>query len=181
MTDTNYNREEEISLKDLILKIGEYWKELWRNWILIGLFCLPFLIYFMYKHFTTAPEYNANLTYMLNTNDNNSMTGFASILGSFGLNKPSSGFSMDKLVELSKSRAIIQRTLFNKMSFNGKEEYIGNIIIDEYQYHEDWKKDKEELSDFYFKHDKVDSFSIDENYVLKSLYSRIIGNSQNGI
>ena len=109
----NQNSGDEISLKDLILKFKEYWKELRKNWLFIGLFCIPFLAFLLYKHFKTLPEYKADLTYMLNTNDDNSLAGFASIFGTYGLNKGSSSFSMDKLVEMSKSKTPVTSSLVN--------------------------------------------------------------------
>jgi hypothetical protein len=180
-SNTAHYNDEEIKFRDLINKVREYWNELWKNWLLIGLFCILFLVYFMYKHFKQVPEYKADLTYMLNTNDDNSLTGFASVLGSFGLNRSSRGFSMDKLVELSRSRAILQNTLLNKVEIDSKEDYFANIIIDLYDYHKEWEEDHSELDGFYFTHEKVDSFTNEENYVLKKIYSQIIGDVEDGI
>ncbi|MCY7329259.1 MAG: hypothetical protein LH618_11970, partial [Saprospiraceae bacterium] len=49
--------EDEITLRDLVLKIQDYWREIRRCWLTILLIALPFVAYFAYQAFTKPITY----------------------------------------------------------------------------------------------------------------------------
>ena len=51
MKEQNYLEEDEITLKELILKIKEFFQEVLKNWILAVLITVPFVLYFFYLHY----------------------------------------------------------------------------------------------------------------------------------
>ena len=57
--------DDEITLKELILKVQEYWRELWKHWLLIALVAMPFVIYKIYIAYKTPVTYPAKLTFMV--------------------------------------------------------------------------------------------------------------------
>ena len=59
-------QDDEITLKELIEKLLEFWRELWaKKWWII-LIAIPFVLYFGYKAKNTPITYTAELTYTLN-------------------------------------------------------------------------------------------------------------------
>ncbi len=179
---TPSHEDDEISLKELILKLKEFWYELWRNWLLITLFILPFLLFFIYKAFTTPKTYKADLTFMLNDEGGAGIGGVSSILGNFGLGGGAGGeYNLEKMLELVRTRKLIQTVLFEKTTLDQKNDYFANHLIDLYAYHEKWDEDTTGLKDLYFKHDSINIFNTAENNALKILHASVIGNSDKGV
>ncbi len=169
-------QDDEITLKELIEKLLEFLRELWRKkwWIIMIL--LPFMLYFGYKAKKVEVTYIAELTYTLN--DGSSGAGaLAGILGSFGLGKGGK-VNLDKIVALSKSRNIIQKVLFSEISLDtmgGKNDFMANHIIAIYKLDEAWTNEKKDWSGFKFTSDDISKFNPDELLVLKRLYGKVIG------
>ena len=166
---------DEITLKELILKIKDYSVEVLRNWKILVLFIVPFLAYFLYKAFTTPPMYKANLTFMLNEDTGGGFSGVSGILGSLGLGGGGGGkYSLDKILELSRSRQIIEKALFTKYNFNGNDDFFANHLIREYKLQEKaWAKDTA-LQNFWFTNGTTTAFTRRENKALMSLYGMVV-------
>lgn len=177
MPQQEYYQDDEITLKELILKIQEYWQEILKNWKLIFLIIIPFVAFFLIKAFLTPATYSAQLTFMVNEDEGGGgFGGVSAILGQFGFGGGGqSSYNLDKILELSRSRKIIQMALFEKVNIDGKKDYLANHLIEEYEFHEKWKKDTTGLKDFLFVKDSVELFSRVENKVLKSLHGQLIG------
>ncbi|MDR1338595.1 MAG: hypothetical protein LBK58_00815 [Prevotellaceae bacterium] len=115
---------DEISLKDLILKIKEIWKYLLSKWITIviaGVLSASLgLVYAISK----TPEYVAELSFSV-IEKGSSGGGLSALAGQFGFNVGSSGgggvFSGNNMIELLQSRNLIERTLLNELNINGKQ------------------------------------------------------------
>jgi hypothetical protein len=189
--------EEEITLKQLMFKLVEYSKEIRRNWIILILFCLPTTGYLMYKAFFDRPQYLAKLTFMVNSDESKS-GGVASILGQFGLGEGESKDNLDKILALSKSNIILERSLFKTGTVDGVSDYYANHMIRIYKFHEKWKDDttglknflykggdslkfirKESLMGYLYNEDRAIRFSRIESQVLKILNAKIIGDESN--
>jgi len=177
--------DDEISLKELVLKLKEFWFELWRNWYLIILFCIPFLAFFLYKHFTFEKSYTAKLTFMVNEDEGRGgLRGVSSVLGSFGLGGASRGeYNLEKMLSLLKSRKIIQNVILQKVNLNGQEDFYANHFIKIEDLQSKWAENTYpiDLSNFLFSHTNIEAFSLEENTALKYIHSSFIGNSSNGI
>ena len=169
-------QDDEITLKELIEKILEFWREIWkRKWWII-LISLPFMAYFGYKAKTTKVVFTAKLTYMLNDGSGGG-GGLAGILGSFGLGEGGK-VNLDKIVELSKSRNIMQKVAFTKIpldTFQGRNDYIANHIIALYELDKKWTNKRKDWTGFRFKTDSISRFSKDELAASKMLYKVMIG------
>ncbi len=178
----SYYQDDEITLKELILKLQEYWRELWANWLIIGLLALPVLGFFMGKAFLSPITYPAKLTFMVNEDEGMRLGGLTSMLGQFGLGGGGGGkYNLDKIVELARSRQILERVIISKADYKGQEDFLGNHIIREYEIHEEWEKDTTGLKGFLFTHGEWDKFSIAENKALLRLYSQMVGSSEQRI
>jgi uncharacterized protein involved in exopolysaccharide biosynthesis len=123
MPQQEYYQDDEITLKELILKIQEYWQEILKNWKLIFLIIIPFVAFFLIKAFLTPATYSAQLTFMVNEDEGGGgFGGVSAILGQFGFGGGGqSSYNLDKILELSRSRKIIQMALFEKVNIDGKK------------------------------------------------------------
>lgn len=172
-----YYQDDEITLKELILKIQEYWQEILMNWKLVILVSGLFASGFLLKAWLTPATYPATLTFMVDEDEGGGdRSGAGAILGQFGFGGGGGKFNLDKIVELSRSRKIVSMALFEKETIAGKEDFLVNHIIREYDFHEKWEDDNTGLKEFYFRHDDFEKFSRNENNVLKSVFGKVVGN-----
>ncbi len=170
-------QDDEITLKELILKIQEYWGELWKNWLLIGLICVPFVAYKLYDAFTSPVVYPGTLTFMVDEDEGNRLSPFARVLGQVGLGGGGTGkYNLDKILEISKSRRVLQMALFSKSKVQGKEDYLANHLIRQFEFHEKWEDDTTGMKDFLYTDGDVPQFSKNENRALKALLGLLNGN-----
>lgn len=130
MSETNHK---EITLKELAIKTNEWLSYLRSKWfiILIGCLCGVVLgyLYATYK----KPKYVAASTFALeDANGGGSLGQMAGLASMVGIEIGSSGnggvFQGDNLIELYKSRNMIQKSLLTEADFNGKKQ----LLIDRY-------------------------------------------------
>ncbi|KXK40757.1 MAG: hypothetical protein J5I52_09105 [Saprospiraceae bacterium] len=186
MSDTNVQpgnmqpyppyQEEEITLKELIEKLIEYWKELWhKKWWIVSI-AIPFIVFFGYKAIKTPVIYEAPLTYTLN-DGSGGVGALSSILGSFGLGKGGK-INLDKIVELSKSRHILHKVLFTTIpldTFGGRQDFIANHLIKLHNLDTEWTNEQNDYTGFVFRSDSIDHFTTKELRALKMLYGKVVG------
>ncbi len=173
------NTSDEITLKELIQKIKEYAIEIKKNWLLVAIFIAIALTAMLYKHFTTPKDYTATLTFMVNEKEGGGgLAGAASILSSLGGGGDSKN-NLDKILTLSKSMRILHEVLLSKETIDGKNDYIANHIINQYDFdNTTWKKSPT-LKGFRFNKNyyskDIDSLDINERSALKSAYGKVVG------
>jgi len=116
------SQNDEISLKDLILKIKEIWRYLLSKWLIIVIIgVLGGALGIVYA-LTKEKEYTANLSFLV-VEKGSPGGGLASLAGQFGLSTGSSGggiFSGPNIIELLQSRNLIERTLLSTVNINSK-------------------------------------------------------------
>lgn len=178
-----YYEEEEISLKDILLKAKEFWKEIWKNkfWILLVGIVLASIFYLRTKQQPTT--YTAGLTFMLGQvgTSNQDNTQLSAFLASFNRRGKKGS---NKLVKLARSGRIIYQVLFNRITVEGKEDYLANHLIDLYQFGDKWAKEpiregyeNLNLKNFYFSNDRIADFTTKEYRALNILREKISGNN----
>lgn len=134
--------EDEISLKDLILKIQEWWRYLLSKWLIIliaGLLGGALgLFYSIYK----KPTYTASLTFVLEEEGGGGLGNLGGLAAMAGFNIGGAGgqglFKGENIFEIYKSRSMLTKTLLSKASHND------SLMIERYiafnQLREGWKK-----------------------------------------
>ena len=173
-----YVEDDEITLKELILKVQEFFWEVVRNWKLVILILIPIILYMVYKAYKIPVTYSANLTFMINEDNGSSLGGLGNLAASFGFGGSTKGdYNLEKMISLLNSRNIIQQALFEKVNIEGIDDYYANHMIREYDMHKGWE-DSDLLRGFYFTETEVDSFSRKENRVLKQLHRRVVGRGE---
>lgn len=165
---------DEISLKELILKIQEWWRYLLSKWIIILSFgLLGGALGFLYAN-SKEPIYIATTTFVLEEGGNKgglgSIASLASIAG-LGINSGGGIFQGDNILELYKSRKMIEKTLFTEIAYNNKNELLLDRYIDFNQIKDSWD---ESISTRGIKFLKSD-LNNHTNRVKDSLLSIIIG------
>ncbi|MBK9150452.1 MAG: hypothetical protein IPM26_05415 [Saprospiraceae bacterium] len=167
---------DEITLKELIEKLLEFWNELWHKKWWIVLIALPVAAFFGYNARKAEILYPASLTYLLNDGGGGG-GAIAGILGSFGLGRGGK-VNLDRIVALSKTRNIIEKVLFTEIpldTFGGKKDFIANHLIELYRFDKEWSKYDPKLDGFRFRSSDIKSFNTTALSVLKMLYGKIVG------
>ena len=125
---------DEISLKELILKLKEWWTYLLSQWkLIIGVAFIGALLGLAYA-WTSKPIYKAEFSFVLE--DEKSSGGLGGALGlasQFGLDIGGSGgggmFAGDNLLELMKSRSMVQKALLSPINVQGKNQSLAEYYI----------------------------------------------------
>ena len=122
MVDQNNTSQidnDEISLKELVLKIKEWYQFLLTKWKLIVLAgIIGGLIGFTYAYFQ-KPTYKAVLTFALEEDKGGGASGLGGLASQFGFDIGGSGggaFAGSNLIELMKSRLLVEKTLLNPIN-----------------------------------------------------------------
>ncbi len=174
-------QQTDLNLKVIIYKGLEYVRLIWKNKLWVILFALLGTGAYYVKSYLTPVQYVARLTFSLNEGEK-SNTGLSGVLGQFGLGGNTSGkFSMEKIVELSKSMRIVREVLFEQADIGGKKDFLINHILDQYDMEEQWAKNTPAYKDFRFISDSFEQFSILENAALKGIYWFVIGGFKPGL
>ncbi len=171
--------EDEITLKELILKIKEFFFEIVKFWKLLILLAVLFAGFMGYRAYTSEVLYSAKLTYMVNKNEGGGLGAIGGILGQFGFNNQT-GSNKDRIVILSKSRRVIEKVMFEKVAINDRNDYIANHLITHLDTIDKWYRDKfigkekHPLNEFKFNND----FNYDNDTVrmaINTIYRTIVG------
>ena len=177
ITEQNNSREtaqDEISLKELIQKIQEWIAYLITQWkLIIGIAALGGIIGFTYASFQKS-TYKAALTFALE--EEKSGGGLGSAMGlasSFGIDLGSGAggaFSGANLIELMKSRRLVEKTLLSPLTIEGKTISLADFYIQFTKMNKGWsEKPAMKNVNFPVNADRK-KFSLQQDSVLKNLY-----------
>jgi uncharacterized protein involved in exopolysaccharide biosynthesis len=124
---------DEISLKELIQKIQEWIAYLKTQWkLIIGIAALGGIIGFVYASFQ-KPKYLATTTFVLEEDKGGGGLGGAmGLASSFGFDLGGGGgglFTSSNIIELMKSRLVIEKTLLNPVQIAGKEISLADYYV----------------------------------------------------
>ncbi|UPZ16078.1 Wzz/FepE/Etk N-terminal domain-containing protein [Flavobacterium humidisoli] len=168
---------EEISLKEILEKVKNYYNYLISQWKLIVLFGIIGASLGLSYSFFKKPVYTATLSFALE--DDKPSNGFGGALGlasSFGLDLGGSGggiFTGSNLTELFKSRTMVEKTLLSPVKFNGKQISLAEMYIQNNEWREAWIK-KPFLSKIQFlPNDNRQKFTRIQDSILGIMYNNL--------
>lgn len=128
----NIGTEEEISLKELILKIQEWIKYLLSKWYILliaGIIGGALgLLYALNK----KPTYTATTTFVLESGEKGGLSQYAGMAAMVGIDLGGNAgglFQGDNILELYKSRTMLEKTLLSKTYPDSNELLIERYII----------------------------------------------------
>ena len=163
---------DEITFREVLIKLSEYKLFCLKKKFYIIACSFLFSVIGLFISVNTAPEYNAELTFTVESEQSagtfGAMSGLASQFGfDIGSSAANSTFSQSNIIELLKSRHAIHNSLMKNIKVNGKT----NLAIEHYleinYIKEDWSSalKKVSFSDYYrssYIHDSIISFVWDE-------------------
>jgi hypothetical protein len=170
---------DEISLKELIQKIGEWWKYLLSKWLVI-VFCAMAgggigLLY----AFTKKPEYKAVVTFALEDDKQGGggLSGALGLASSLGIDLGTSAggaFSGANLIELMKSRKMVQKTLLSSCTDNNSQTVLANQLLAITKLDKTLANKSSIYQNFSFPlNARQENFSIQQDSVLFLLYDKL--------
>ena len=110
--------DDEITLKDIILKVQQWYRLLLGKWKLLLLAGVLGAAIGFISALRKTTNYKAELVFVTAEGDEGGMGKLASLGSQFGLNlggSSSSAFGGENLLELMKSRRLVEQTLFDSM------------------------------------------------------------------
>jgi hypothetical protein len=142
-TTQSSDRQNDItSLKELILKIGFWWRYLLKKWVVIviaGLLGggLGFTYAFLKKQ-----SYVAELTFVVEDSKTGALSSYAGLASQFGLDlgggAGSGIFSGDNIIQFLRSRLMVEKTLLSPVVVEGKTMSLADFYIQINQLKERW-------------------------------------------
>jgi uncharacterized protein involved in exopolysaccharide biosynthesis len=171
---------DEISLKELIQKIQEWIAYLKTQWkLIIGIAALGGIIGFVYASFQ-KPSYLATTTFVLEEDKGGGMGGAMGLASSFGFDLGGGGgglFTSSNIIELMKSRLVVEKTLLNPVQIAGKEISLADYYIQINELKEGWAK-KPTLANINFpvNADRT-KFSLEQDSILYGISSGLTKNN----
>lgn len=167
---------DDLTLRDLYLSLRVGWQEAVRHWWLYAIMFVLLGGYFTYRAWSQPVTYPARLTFMVNEEEGPSLGGVSGMLGQLGLVRRVGGrLNMDKIIELARSRKIIQNVLLSPISDDNSGQFIANQLITEYGLDAKWAEADSSFTGFRFTHDSVAAFSPNERSALLRLHGLVVG------
>jgi hypothetical protein len=168
-SNNNYE-EDEVTFKEIILKFHEYANEVKNSWFLLLFIIIPFLVFFLYKHFTQIPTYTAETKFFIEGN-NNTSGGLGGLLGQFGIRSGGGKFNPSKISEVAKSKPFYRQILFEKYN----DDFIANQIINKYGLLQNWVEIDPLYQNFKFKNTDFSKFDTLEKRAFLNIINLITG------
>jgi uncharacterized protein involved in exopolysaccharide biosynthesis len=181
-TQANNNQvdSDEISLKELILKLKEWWIYLLSQWkLIIGIAFIGALLGLAYA-WTSKPVYKAEFSFVLEDEKSSGLGGALGLASQFGLDLGGGGgggvFAGDNLLELMKSRSMVQKALLSPVNIEGKDQSLAEYYISLKDMRKGWegKAHLEALN--YPIHADVSKFNRVQDSVLMGIHQDITNN-----
>ena len=176
--EQNQIDNDEISLKELIQKIQEWIAYLKTQWkLIIGIAALGGIIASSIDSFI-KPSYLATSTFVLEEDKGGGGLGSAmGLASSFGFDLGGGGgglFTSFNIIELMKSRLVVEKTLLKPVKVAGKEISLADYYIQINELKEDWVK-KPGLANINFpaNADRT-KFSLQQDSILQTISAELI-------
>lgn len=119
---------EQITLVQAKNRLNNWWKYILSKWIWIGLAGILFGLGGIYYASIQKPVYIAELTFAAESDKGGG--GYASLASQFGIEMGGGAFEGENLIELLKSRLLIDKTFLTEVQVNGKRQLLIEYYID---------------------------------------------------
>ena len=180
MVDQNNTSQidnDEISLKELILKLKEWYQFLLTQWKLIILMCVIGGVFGFTYAYRQPITYKAVLTFVLEENNGGgAANGALGLASQFGYDISGSGggaFAGSNLITLMKSRLLVEKTLLNPIEVEGKTISIAEYYIQINKMREGWDKNPALKNIQFLPNADRSKFTLQQDIILIGIYSAI--------
>ena len=173
-------KSKEISIKEVVLKTKEIWQFLWSKWLIILICGLLSGAFGLTLSFIIKPKYTATLTFAVSNEKSNPLGAYAGLASMAGLDIGGGGsdlFSSDNIMELMKSKRMIESTLLSPIEVDGKNVTLIEQYITFKDLHKKWSK-KPKLANIHFEVNCDPSkFSRVQDSIIATIYDNLIKKS----
>ena len=170
---------DEISLKEFLQKIKEWYLFLLTKWkLIIAVAFIGGIIGFTYAYFQ-KPIYKASLTFAMEDEKGGGggLSGALGLASSLGIDLGSSGggaFAGANLIELMKSRKLVEKTLLSPITVNGKTQSLADYYLEINEAKKGWEE-KPLLKDISFPVNADRSkFTLQQDSILNNIFNGIV-------
>lgn len=170
--------KEEISIVRIIKALQEYKQELLLKWKLLVFFILLFAGLGIVVSLVKQPKYIAKTTLMLQNDKGGGgvLSGYLQMAGQLGiLPGGTEAIDEDKVLEIFKSRRIIESALYKKATIDGKNDFMCNHYISIYELRKKFDAD-DDLKGFVFKNGGSDKHTFLEDSLIYVFHESIVKN-----
>jgi len=174
-------QSQDISLKDIFKSLSDWFKYLLSKWLIIIVISFFGGIGGIFFAISSKPIYKADLSFALEDNQSGGgLSGALGIASQFGLDMgggAGGAFSGDNLIELMKSRSMVEKALLTPVMIDNKIQSLADYYIIVNDLREAWK-DKPNLQNISFplNYDRS-KFSRAQDSILSLFHTNLIKNS----
>ncbi|WP_298740344.1 lipopolysaccharide biosynthesis protein [uncultured Chitinophaga sp.] len=177
-TRQQHFQEDEVTLKDLILKIQDWWKYLLSKWLTIIIVGLVGAGIGLTMSLLDKPDYKGELTFVVEDNSSSPLSAYAGLASQFGIDLGGRGsgtgvFEGDNVIEFLKSRLMIERALLSSVTYQGKTMSLAELYIDAYELRDKWKRPELRTLKFPVTETR-EGFSLVQDSVLNVIHEQIV-------
>lgn len=180
--DIQTDKSDEVSLIELIRISKEWWSYFLSKWVIIlivGL--LGGVLGFFYAK-TKKVLYKAELTFALEESGSGGLGGALGLASQFGLDFGGGGagggvFSVDNLLQLMKSRTMVEKALLTEVTINNKPQTLAAYYIAFNNMSKGWEKDPKMKSVQFLSGADRSKFTMEQDSILGLLYEDFSGKS----
>lgn len=172
------NQDDEISVKDLILKLQDWCRYFFKKWVVIVPVGIAGALLGLLYAYNVKVNYVAEITFVLEDNKSNALSSYAGLASQFGIDLGGSSgsgvFSGDNFAEFLRSRLMIEKTLLSPVKVENKEISLAELYIRMNELRDNWSG-KPALKNIQFPVNPDRSkFTLQQDSVLNSIYQGII-------
>jgi len=170
------NSNDEISLKELIEMGREWCQYLILQWKVILLAGITGAVFGLTYSFIKKPVYTATLSFALEDEKSGGMGGALGLASSFGLDLGGSGggvFTASNLIELFKSRSMVEQTLLSPVVVEGKKISLAEMYIQNNDWRKGWEKNGGLAKLEFLPHSNRQKFTRVQDSILGLIYSNL--------
>ena len=183
MTESTASAEDEISLKELIVKLKEWFTYLLSKWMIIGLAGILGASIGLAYALKDKPVYTATLSFVLEDEKSGGggLSGALGLASQFGIDMGGCAggiFSGTNLLELFKSRRMVEQTLLKPVAVNGKTISYAEWYIQNAQWRKAWAKKEGYESIQFLPNADRDKFTRVQDSIMGVMYADL---SKNGL
>lgn len=173
-------KSNEISTKQVILKIKEIWHFLWSKWLIILVAGLLGGAFGLTLSFIIKPKYTATLTFAVTDEKSSPLGAYAGLASMAGLDLGGGGsdlFSSDNIMELMKSQRMLENSLLSPLEVDGKNMTLIEHYITFKKLRKKWDK-KPNLANIHYEVNCVPAkFSRIQDSIIGTVCKDLVDNS----
>jgi len=173
----NDDKAEEYYLKDVFGKIKSFSYVVLKHWLIVGIIVALSIGAGLYYYYTQKPKYEAYATFLLEGKSGSALGSFSGLASQFGfdLGGASGGnsnlFAGDNILDILKSRIIVEKVLLSKVDSNSNKK-LADLYIESFS---KGKRDKEIVS--YENVRQKEELSLLQDSVLFLMFKKLITGS----